>query len=70
MTKEKEFEDWAKMNNVDITTELHLQYQRSLIVSELAMAGVSINLPGDFLQSLNSQQFAEVIAGLIKRRMR
>jgi len=70
MTKEKEFEDWAKMNNVDITTELHLQYQRSLIVSELAMAGISIDLPGDFLQSLNSQQFAEVISGLIKRRMR
>ena len=69
MTKEKDFEDWAKINNIDITTELHLQYQRSLIVNELAMAGISINLPGDFLQSLNSQQFAEVIAGLIKRRM-
>lgn len=70
MTKEKQFEDWAKINNVDITTELYLQYQRSLIVSELAMAGIEINLPGDFLQSLNSQQFAEVIAGLVKRRMR
>jgi len=70
MTKEKEFEDWAKMNNVDITTELHLQYQRSLIISELAMAGIVIDLPGDFLQSLNSQQFAEVVAGLVKRRMR
>ena len=70
MTKEKQFEDWAKINNVDITAELYLQYQRSLIVSELAMAGIEINLPGDFLQSLNSQQFAEVIAGLVKRRMR
>ena len=70
MTKEKKFEDWAKMNNVDITTELHLQYQRSLIISELAMAGIVIDLPGDFLQSLNSQQFAEVVAGLVKRRMR
>ena len=70
MTKEKQFEDWAKINNVDITTELYLQYQRSLIVSELAMAGIEINLPGEFLQSLNSQQFAEVIAGLVKRRMR
>jgi len=70
MTKEKQFEDWAKINNVDITAELYLQYQRSLIVSELSMAGIEINLPGDFLQSLNSQQFAEVIAGLVKRRMR
>ena len=70
MTKEKQYEDWAKINNVDITTELYLQYQRSLIVSELAMAGIEINLPGEFLQSLNSQQFAEVIAGLVKRRMR
>jgi hypothetical protein len=70
MTKEKEFEDWAKMNNVDITTELHLQYQRSLIINELAMAGIAIDLPGDFLQSLNSQQFAEVIAGLIRRRVK
>ena len=70
MTKEKEFEDWAKINNVDITTELHLQYQRSLIVSELAMAGIAVDLPADFLQSLNSQQFAEVVAGLIRRRMR
>jgi hypothetical protein len=70
MTKEKEFEDWAKMNNVDITTELHLQYQRSLIINELAMAGIEIDLPGDFLQSLNSQQFAEVVAGLIRRRVK
>lgn len=66
MTKDKQFEDWAKINNVNITTELYLQYQRSLIVNELAMAGVLIDLPGDFLQSLNSQQFAEVIAGLVK----
>lgn len=70
MTKEKEFEDWAKMNNVYITTELHLQYQRSLIINELAMAGIEIDLPGDFLQSLNSQQFAEVVAGLIRRRVK
>lgn len=70
MSKEIEFETWAKKNNVDITTELYLQYQRSLIISELEMAGIAINLPGDFLQSLNSQQFAEVIAGLVRRKMK
>jgi hypothetical protein len=70
MNKEKEFEDWAKINNVDLTAELYLQYQRSLILNELAMVGVETNLPGEFLESLNSQQFAEVIAGLIRRRMR
>jgi len=70
MSKEIEFETWANKNNVDITTELYLQYQRSLIISELAMAGVAVDLPGDFLQSLNSQQFAEVIAGVVRRKIK
>jgi hypothetical protein len=70
MIKENEFETWAYINKIELTPELYLQNQRFLIISELEMLGISINLPGDFLESLNSRQFAEVIAGLIKRRMK
>ena len=70
MSKEIEFETWAYVNKIELTPELYLQNQRFLIISELDMLGIQIGLPGEFLESLNSQQFAEVIAGLIKRRMR
>ena len=70
MSKEKEFESWASINNIDLTPELYLQNQRFLIISELDMLGIQMGLPGEFLESLNSQQFAEVIAGLIRRRMK
>lgn len=68
MSKEKEFESWASINNIELTPELYLQNQRFLIISELDMLGIQMGLPGEFLESLNSQQFAEVIAGLIRRR--
>jgi hypothetical protein len=70
MIKENEFETWAYINKIELTPELYLQNQRFLIISELEMLGIQIDLPGDFLESLNSRQFAEVIAGLIKRRMK
>ena len=70
MSKEKEFESWASINNIELTPELYLQNQRFLIISELDMLGIQMGLPGEFLESLNSQQFAEVIAGLIRRRMK
>lgn len=70
MIKENEFETWAYINKIELTPELYLQNQRFLIISELEMLGIPIDLPGDFLESLNSRQFAEVIAGLIKRRMK
>ena len=70
MSKEKEFESWASVNNIELTPELYLQNQRFLIISELDMLGIQMGLPGEFLESLNSQQFAEIIAGLIRRRMK
>jgi hypothetical protein len=70
MSKEIEFESWAHINKIDLTPELYLQNQRFLIISELDMLGIQMGLPGEFLESLNSQQFAEVIAGLIRRRMK
>ncbi len=69
-SKEKELEDWANFNNIEITPELYLSNQRSLIIQELEMLGIYLNLPGSFLESLNSRQFAEVLAGLIKRQRR
>ncbi len=68
--KEKELEDWANLNNIEITPELYLSNQRSLIIQELQMLGIYLDLPGSFLESLNSRQFAEVLAGLIKRQRR
>jgi hypothetical protein len=70
MSKETEFETWAYINKIELTPELYLQNQRFLIISELDMLGIQMGLPGEFLESLNSQQFAEVIAGLIRRRMK
>ena len=70
MSKEIEFETWAYINKIELTPELYLQNQRFLIISELDMLGIQVGLPGEFLESLNSQQFAEVIAGLIRRRMK
>jgi hypothetical protein len=70
MSKEIEFETWAYVNKIELTPELYLQNQRFLIISELDMLGIQMGLPGEFLESLNSQQFAEVIAGLIKRRIK
>jgi hypothetical protein len=70
MSKEIEFETWAYVNKIELTPELYLQNQRFLIISELDMLGIQMGLPGEFLESLNSQQFAEVIAGLIRRRMK
>jgi hypothetical protein len=69
MSKEKEFEDWAVKNKIDLTPELYLSNQRFLIVAELEMVGVKCDIPGEMLESLNSQQFAEVIAGMIKRNV-
>lgn len=68
MNKEKEFESWAIKNQIVLTPELYLQNQRFLILAELEMVGVFSDVPGDFLESLNSRQFAEFIAGLIKRK--
>ena len=70
MSKEKELEDWADMNKIEVTPELYLSNQRSLIVEELQMIGVYLDMPGSFLESLNSRQFAEVLAGAIKRQKR
>jgi len=70
MSKEIKFETWAYVNKIELTPELYLQNQRFLIISELDMLGIQMGLPGEFLESLNSQQFAEVIAGLIKRRIK
>ncbi len=68
MSKEIEFETWAYVNKIELTPELYLQNQRFLIISELDILGIQMGLPGEFLESLNSQQFAEVIAGLVKRK--
>jgi hypothetical protein len=68
--KEKELEDWAKSNNVELTPEIYLSNQRFLIVQELHMIGVYLDMPGVFLESLNSRQFAEVLAGCIGRKIK
>lgn len=68
MSKEKELEEWAVINNVELTPEIYLSNQRSLIVEQLRMIGVYLDMPGSFLESLNSRQFAEVLAGCIKRK--
>ena len=68
LSKEKELEDWANKNNVSLTSDMYLQNQRALIIQELQMVGVYLDLPGTFLESLNSRQFAEVVAGFVKRK--
>jgi hypothetical protein len=69
MTKEIEFETWAYVNKIELTPELYLQNQRFLILSELEMIGVHCDLPGEMLESLNSRQFAEAVAGMIRRKI-
>ena len=66
-SKEKEFEEWAKAHDIDLTPELYLQNQRMCILNELSIVGVTVDLPSEFMWALNSQQFAEVIAGLVAR---
>jgi hypothetical protein len=66
-SKEKDFENWAQANGIELTPELYLQNQRMYILNELALVGVTVDLPSDFMWGLNSQQFAEVIAGLVGR---
>jgi hypothetical protein len=69
MTKEIEFETWAYVNKIELNPELYLQNQRFLILSELEMVGVQCDIPGEMLESLNSRQFAEVVAGMIRRNI-
>jgi hypothetical protein len=33
------------------------------------MVGVQCDIPGEMLESLNSRQFAEVVAGMIRRNI-
>ncbi len=66
-SKEKDFENWAEAKGIELTPELYLQNQRMYILNELALVGVNVDLPSDFMWGLNSQQFAEVIAGLVGR---
>jgi hypothetical protein len=66
-SKEKDFENWAEDQGIDLTPELYLQNQRMYILNELALVGVTVDLPSDFMWGLNSQQFAEVIAGVVSR---
>jgi hypothetical protein len=66
-SKEKDFENWAEANKIELTPELYLQNQRMYILNELALVGVTVDLPSEFMWGLNSQQFAEVIAGLVSR---
>jgi hypothetical protein len=66
-SKEKDFENWAEDHGIELTPELYLQNQRMYILNELALVGVTVDLPSDFMWGLNSQQFAEVIAGAVGR---
>jgi hypothetical protein len=68
LNKEKELEEWANVNNINLTPYMYLENQRILIIQELQMVGIDVDLPGIFLESLNSRQFAEVIAGFVKRK--
>jgi len=70
ISKEQKLESWAKENNIELTPELYLLNQRSEILSQMEMIGIQIDIPGVFLESLNSAQFAEVLAGLVKRNIK
>lgn len=65
--KEKDFQNWAESQGIELTPELYLQNQRMYILNELALVGVTVDLPSEFIRGLNSQQFAEVIAGVVSR---
>jgi hypothetical protein len=67
LSKEKELEDWAAGAGVELTSEMYLENQRLLILQQLSIVGIELNLPGNFIASLNSRQFAEVLAGLFSR---
>lgn len=67
MNSEQELEGWAEANNIPLSPELYLANQRALILQELDMVGIYVDLPGAFLESLDSQQFAEVVAGSVSR---
>ena len=69
-SKEQNLEYWAFENKVELTPDLYLLNQRSEILSQLEMVGITIDLPAMLLESLNSAQFAEVIAGAVSRRVR
>jgi hypothetical protein len=66
-SKEKDFENWAEAQGIELTPEIYLQNQRMHILNELAIVGVTVDLPSDFMWGLNSQQFAEVLAGIVGR---
>ena len=67
-SKEQHLENWADKNKVKLTPEIYLLNQRSEILSELQMVGVTVDLPGMLLESLNSAQFAEAtkVIALVK----
>lgn len=69
-TKENALESWAKEHNIELTPELYLMNQRSEILSQLEMVGVNVDLPGTLLESFNSAQFAEVVAGAVERKVK
>jgi hypothetical protein len=69
-SKEQNLEDWAKENKIKLTPELYLLNQRSEILGQLEMVGITVDLPGLLLESLNSAQFAEVLAGVISRKVK
>lgn len=69
-SKEQHLEDWAIENNIELTADLYLLNQRSEILSQLEMVGVNVDLPAILLESLNSAQFAEVIAGAVSRKVK
>lgn len=67
MNSEQELEGWAEENSIPLSPELYLANQRALILQELDTVGIYVDLPGAFLESLDSQQFAEVVAGAAYR---
>lgn len=69
-SKEQNLENWAAENNIELTSDLYLLNQRSEILSQLEMVGVVVNLPAMLLESLNSAQFAEVVAGAVSRKVK
>ena len=67
MNSEEQLQAWAALNNIPLSPELYLANQRALILQELDVVGINVDLPGMFLESLDSQQFAEVVAGAANR---
>jgi hypothetical protein len=69
-SKEQDLENWAKKNKIELTPDIYLLNQRSEILSQLEMVGITVDLPGLLLESLNSAQFAEVVAGAVSRKVK